>query len=276
MNGFLSPVTAATLSTFSIDMDTGLLSLTFTKPLDISTFKPTFTLQNAASNPTASVTPEVQMQTTVDSGVVNVLIASNDLDTVKSTSGLYMSEADSYLSFSTGGGRDLEGGLITPVGMGGAVQAATYIEDQTRPLVTSVTVFDLDSGTFDVVGNEAINPMSIMSGRITIQNAQSNPGTAYTLIAVQASNLNTPRKIRVSMSVADIGEIKILPNLGNSSSALWVLFSLGAFNRLPHQSLMIILSLQVILSVAAVTGDKKPFIVETTHEMRTKSQNNYL
>ena len=193
------------------------------------------------------------MWTTVDSGVVNVLIASNDLDTVKSTSGLYMSKADSYLSFSTGGGRDLEGGLITPVGMGGAVQAATYIEDLTRPLVTSVTVFDLDSGTFDVVGNEAINPMSIMSGRITIQNAQSNPGTAYTLIAVQASNLNTPRKIRVSMSVADIGEIKILPNLGNSSSALWVLFSLGAFNDFNDNPV-----LASVLSVDSLIADTTP------------------
>ena len=36
------------------------------------------------------------------------------------------------------------------------------------------------------------------------------------------------------------------------------------------------ISMEKVLSVAAVTGDKKPFIVETTHEMRTKSQNNYL
>ena len=238
---------------FSIDMDTGVLALTFTKPLNISSFKPTFTLQNTASSPTASVTPNVQIQTTVNSAVVNVLIPSNDLDTVKSTAGLYSSAADSYLSFSTGGGRDLEGAYILPVGMGEAVQASSYADDLTRPLITAVTVFDLDSGTFDMVANEAVNPMSLMSGRITVQNAQSNPGTAYTLLAAQASMLNTPRRVRVTMSVPDVGEIKVLPNLGNTTSTLWVSFSLGAINDYNDNPV-----LSSVLSVDSLIPDTTP------------------
>lgn len=211
-----------------MDMDVGVLGLTFSKPVDVSTFKPTVTFQNTASNPTASVTPEIQVQTTADSRFVTIVVVSNDLDVIKSTANLYTSLANSYLSFSTGGGVGASGGIVMPIGTSQAVQVTDYIADLTRPLITSISMFDLNSGTFDMVTNEAINPSSVVATRITVQNAQSNPGSAYTLVGGTASLLDNPRKVRVQMSIGDLAELKILPTIANGTSSTFISLAQGA------------------------------------------------
>ena len=199
--------------------------MSFTKPLNITTFKPIFTLQNSASGASASYSlTNNQPQSTVDTGLIVIVLTPTDLDNVKATRSLFTSMSDSYLSFSTGGTRDLNGAYLLPIGMNEAVQVITYTADFQRPTITSVDVFDLDSGSFDVTFSEAVDPDSLVIGRVSVQNTLDNPSTSYTLLAGTATALSTPRNIRITMSVSDSAEVKIIPGLAKNISSVFVSF----------------------------------------------------
>ena len=200
-----------------MDMDHGRLALSFSKPLNVSTFKPVFTLQNSASNPSASYTlTNNQPQSTVDTSLMVIILTPTDLDNLKATRSLFTGMSDSYLSFSTGGTQDLNGAYLLPIGMGEAIQAITYNADLQRPFILSVDVFDLDSGSFDITFSEAIDPTSLDIGRIALQNALNNPSQSYMLLGGTATALDSPRRIRIALSLEDISEVKIIPGLAKN------------------------------------------------------------
>ena len=209
-----------------MDMDHGRLALSFSKPLNVSTFKPVFTLQNSASNPSASYTlTNNQPQSTVDTSLMVIVLTPTDLDNLKATQSLFTGMSDSYLSFSTGGTQDLNGAYLLPIGMGEAIQAITYNADLQRPFILSVDVFDLDSGSFDITFSEAIDPTSLDIGRIALQNALNNPSQSYMLLGGTATALDSPRRIRIALSLEDISEVKIIPGLAKNVSSVFVSFS---------------------------------------------------
>ena len=222
----ISSHAAPQLNSFSMDMDHGRLALSFSKPISIATFKPVITLQNLWSNPTASVTlTNNQPQSTVDTGYVVIVLSSSDLDAVKSTRSLYTGVSDSYLSYTTGGTQSSDGGYLPLIDVNSGVQVSDYTADLTRPAALTVDRFDLDSGSFDVTFTEPIDPMSINPILIALQNKQSNPTQSYNLVGVSASTLNTVRNVRMRLSLADIQEVKTLPDLARNMTSVLVAFS---------------------------------------------------
>ena len=224
--------TVPVLFSYSMDMDSGILALSFNKPMDVSpSFNPTITLQNSAAAPTAYLTlSNYQVHTAVPYRIITLSLSQNDLNTLKSNTSLYTSLANSFLSFTSGNTVGVDGNSLVPISMQAGILATSFTSDNTGPRVLTVDTFDLDAGTFDIVFDEAVDPATMDFTAITLQNMQANPNATYTLLAGMAITLNTPTTVRVTMSTQDRNEVNRLGTLAVDKDSTWMSFSSNAIS----------------------------------------------
>ena len=223
------PYAAPELTSFSMDLDSGVLMLSFNKPLRIATFNPTITLQNTGKAPTASLQLSSHLvHTSTDSSVVSLSLNQDDLNTLKSTTSLYTSIANSFLSFTSRNTVGVEGVPLLAISMENGTAANALIPDNTSPAVVRIATFDLDAGTFDIVFDEPVNPLTLDVTRILLQDMQSNPTATYMLIGGTAMTLGTPTTIRLIMTTQDRNEVNRLGTLAVDASSTWIAFTSNA------------------------------------------------
>ena len=218
--------TAATLVDFGLDMEDGLLSLTFNDVVDASSqrFRNTVAIQRAESdeNPyrlTYSYeNSDIVGGPSADSTVVTVMLHSSEVIALKATLDLATSVTDSFITIQAATLNDLRGFDIIAVTNDNAIQASSYIPDTTPPTLTSYD-FDLDAGQIELTFDEPVDTTSFIFERFLIQETQTN-GSEYVALSdgtLMANSLYT--EIILVPSRADLNAIKINTNIATTVAA---------------------------------------------------------
>ena len=162
------------LSRFSLDLNTGLLNMTFNDAVNGSSFRPdTVTLQNAVRVPVTDTQSRFTFSTatrtsTAISFTLVVRIARADLDALKSLRQLARNSSTTYLIMTANVVDDIFETDAIAITNGQARPVAQFIGDTTEPRV-SHALLDMDSGRVRLDMSETVDLLTLDTSQIALQ-----------------------------------------------------------------------------------------------------------
>ncbi|KAL5489593.1 hypothetical protein EMCRGX_G018703 [Ephydatia muelleri] len=164
---------ATSLTSFSLDMNTGLLYLTFNDVVNASTFVASgIIIQNALYR-----APNYYYQLTLgsytqsqDGYSIAVLLSNQDLNQIKVTPDLATQLADTWITCSAETLKDVNGINILATTNGNAIMVSQLTLDTTPPRLSNFTL-DLNANVLYLTFNEAVNANTFVPGSVQLQNA---------------------------------------------------------------------------------------------------------
>ena len=228
---FVADRVLPTLEGFSLDMNQGLLHLTFSETVNASSFNVAeVTLQDGQTNlmnRTITLNPPSRDLLEENDVVITVQLGMRDLNYIKSTEMFGLSRADTWLTLTDDLVEDMSGNPVVAVENGDATQAREFIHDTTRPRLL-VYHFDFIEETISLIFDEPINMSLINYTLITVQDGLS-ADDRYTLTGGTAQSYDLGTGIRLSFNEPDIAYFKLHPSLATSENDTYLSFDSSAF-----------------------------------------------
>ena len=213
LQNLTSDIDGPLLLDYSLDLNIGLLTLTFQEIVLASSLNPSrFTLQGSFS--ISDSDPSVQLGggtfSPTDGAVLNVTLDQNDLDRIKASE-FATSINDTFLSLSVGAVRDTSSNSNLEILPSNALRAGGFTGDITEPTLEMFD-FDLNSGTMIVYFSESIDLTSFATDQLTIfsdveQYTISNMATLTRSAILRIFN--------ITLNDQDLNEIKRLQLCGS-------------------------------------------------------------
>jgi hypothetical protein len=218
---FVDDSSAGNLTDFSLDMEAGLIALTFTETMNITalTVASQITLQSAADGTASTavsltLTDELANASRVDSTVVFVALVKDDLDAIKLDTGLCTSLSNCFISMTLATISDQNGVAMRPVEAATGLAATAFDDDDAAPTAVSY-ILDMEAETLLVSFSEPILVSSMATAGFGLKASAS--GTPYQLDTGTATAANG-LTITISLQPADVVHIKSRPSLGTDAS----------------------------------------------------------
>ena len=238
-----------TISSFSMDMHYGLITLSFSDTMMSKTFDATkLTLQNTKSyyNCTGSQTREAG-NCPVSSGAYRLRISENRFTRIYNATSLYVSLSpsdysallleptiakglgSSFITMDVNTTRATTMEYAKAIQDGNARQATTYKADALSPSFKSWTM-NMDTGIMNLTFAEPVNGSTFVASSLSFQ-AASNLGidTSANALALSTTNvtvLSEPAEtVSVDVGLYNLNRIKALYPLGTESSLLYLSLS---------------------------------------------------
>ena len=200
---FTTDSTRPTLLSYTLDLNMGLLDLSFSEPVNIQAVVGVARIQDAASSPNTvvSLTQNGTLSPAASaSDTIVVQLGTTDLNNIKTSQGTGTSEADTFLALGETFAVDVSGNLLSPGTE--ALQVSSLIPDTSRPSLVSFTV-DIEQGRVVLLFSEHIvtatldsmlifltgMPQSQPSGYHLADSAYSGPGFSEDVTLVLSLNL---------------------------------------------------------------------------------------
>ena len=154
--------TVPRLALFTLDLDSGLLTLRFSEPVtDLNAMPSAITLQSASNGTTTSYTlTGGGLQSHATAATLEVIISLKGLNTVKALLDLATSAANMFLSFTSNITRDYAFNEAEPIAFSNAVSVSSLIPDNTPPTLINFSL-DYDTGELMLVYDETIDGSSL-------------------------------------------------------------------------------------------------------------------
>ena len=169
-SNFRSDFTKPTLLDYELDLDEGLLILTFNDVMNLNSFNPMFiTLQNQPGENVPSFALTGGIPQTDDNFIIEVMLTLNDINDIKQDSLLAVSESTTYLSIRGQAISDISGNTVDEIVPNFARIALNFTQDQTPP-VLSEFIIDLNAGYIMFLFTETVNITSFSAGEVVLQN----------------------------------------------------------------------------------------------------------
>ena len=231
VTGFIEDSTPPQLLEVLLDVNLGLLSLTFDETVSVPSISRDMIVLLAVNE--TQTMPEIILSATPmvegdDDPVINITLTKPEIDELKLFTGLGTDSDNTYLHIMAGGLLD---NSIHRLGGGNSIEAVTIqvltvIPDTTRPMLEAFEI-DLNSGLLFLYFDEPVNGSSINFGAITFQNAELDvnvterfPLDNGTVEAVNGS-LNG-LMITVNLTTMNLNDIKLLNNLLVSNTTAFI------------------------------------------------------
>jgi len=226
--GFTKDVTHPELSDFSINMNTGTVTLSFSEAVNAAQFDETaITLQSAADgNDGTTVTiaslGTAKSKTKVDSKTVSFVLADADLDVIKYSTGFATSDSNVFISFTAAMIQDMASTNARSVvaillDAGKVSKPGSFVPDTTPPEVSSFT-FDLDDSKLVMTMSEPMGT-SFDVTKLTLKDATGQATHTPSLLSSVARSGATGKTVTVSFHGDDLDFIKALPLLAVSDAS---------------------------------------------------------
>ena len=211
--GFTNDTTSPRLEEYSIDMNTGVLMLTFSETVDTATLNLTqLTLQD-----TATATSTFTLLSSVHSRelqpVVTVYISKRDLDLLKENRAVGTGRDDTFLTLTNLTVLDTAGNSVVPIPDGSGMQVENYTADITAPQLEAFD-FDVDSGLLTLSYSETIDILSFNHTQVILQ-GHRNLSLSLHSFTLRTGYLlpNDSTVAYFTLSVEDLNEVKRLVHL---------------------------------------------------------------
>ena len=210
--------TPPSLQSYDLNMNSGILTLTFDETVRAQTLMPSSVIFLTAPVLPRIVSHQVQNGTVLsnDSTVVMLQLDIADLNEMKRLTDLATQNLTTYLRILQGGILDMSDNPITGIVVRDAYRVSLFTPDTSSPLLTE---FDLDMNTTELIlyFNETVNASSLNVTGITLQQNMGNYGQTYTLTSASYTASNDGTMIVVKIATYDANIIKQLTNLATDS-----------------------------------------------------------
>ena len=220
-SSFIDDTSGPLIVGFEFDLNAGRIALTFNEPVNLpnSGNFAAITIQNAPTSTTQYRLNGGTSLTTAIGPVIEFTLLQNDLNSIKSISGLATSMADTYLTATSALSTDVSVRRLPNIALVNgvnAIQAMPYVIDMQRVNLQSFQNLDLDVGTLQFRFDEPVDLATIQLEQFTIQSSVSN-GILVQLMGGMASYGDTLQTIvNVQLSRENIVDIKANAGIGNS------------------------------------------------------------
>ena len=212
--------TSPILRSFSLDMNTGALSLTFDETVNAATFNVSaLTFANRAFRSPVRYTLVDSTPSNANSAMVEVTLSDRDLNAVKAITDLATTTSDTYIIATQYTVRDMNNNLLSAISDDSALQvlATGYTRDSTSPRLDT---FELNLSTEQLIltFSETVQATSLDPTQITLQ-SRINSATAGTR-SVRLTGGTPPQEnsriIALQLSEEDANTIKRLRDIATS------------------------------------------------------------
>ena len=214
---FTPDTTRPVVVSFGLDLNTGILILTFSETVNVSTIDITaLTIQSDGSGSGTSHTLVSGLVASPNSDTVTIFLTQMDLNFIKSDANLATSQNNTFLSFSSSLVQDMYGSPVVEVGPEGALVVAIYAEDVTPP---TLVFFDLDLGTrqMNLTFNEPVNISTFGATQLTLLNAAGSAALSYSLTgSVSASIFQSATTVVLTLTDTDFYALQESSELATS------------------------------------------------------------
>ena len=210
---FFSDKIPPTLVNYDLDMDNGLLSLTFDETVNVSSVQPQeITLLGEPSNTTISLLTLTGAKniSTEDSTVVTILITDTDLNEIKRQRGLAADNMTTHLSLTEDTVLDMNMNKVVPIEDSEALLVSIYTSDTTDPELVAFD-FNMTSDLLTLFFSETVRVETLQLTSLTLQNQLADEKWTIQYSGALLSNDSTQVVIRLDNR--DLNQIKILTNL---------------------------------------------------------------
>ena len=225
---FIEDDTPAMLIDLTLDMDQGLLHLTFNDIINASTFYPrALTVQNSRVIGGDFVTLSQSSFTESENGYfITVNVSTEDLNRIKLNDNLGTMQGNVYISLRGEGFDDNYGRNIIPTTTHEAIPASNFTEDKTAPFLIDFEL-NMNLGTLTLIFDETVRANTIMEEEIILLNTFniSEAGDSFVQLTGGNASMQDSTVITVYITTEDLNMIKELRDLGTSENDTFIAFS---------------------------------------------------
>ena len=221
---FIADSTPPSLLSFSLDLTTSSLDLTFDEIVDVSTFDASaFTFVNRASSFDTSYTLRETITPPANSAVLEVLLASRDSNGLNAISNLATLLNNTFLTATTYGVSDCNSNSLTPISATTALQATSLTISNISQLQLFDWALDLNSGQLLLTFSETVDIMTLDSTQFTLL-AAPNSDNAYSLTGSMTilPNADSNHELTLQLTSEDSNAIKARPGLASDLASSYL------------------------------------------------------
>ena len=217
----LQDITPPELLSYTIDLSTEFLALTFTEVIDTRTiYLPGLTIQSQRSPmPLSSYTlTESSIILAPRGRILEIHLIGTDASAIKATNGLATTETDTFIALNSSFASDYGGNAILEIPPSVALMASSVSTDISRPTLSRFGV-DLATSVLSLTFSEAINISTLNTQLITLHSTANGSGLTLPLQGGSFPFENAAI-INVSFTAADINFLKTQSQLGLFGSSI--------------------------------------------------------
>ena len=286
------------LKAYTLDMNAGKITLTFSEVVNGSSFDPThITLQNKevrqASTLTYKLTSEVtcsKKAAIVDqlhdgpcasSTLQSVSLNLVDMNEIKKLYGLAVTEGTTYVSMTENTIFDMNTNAVEAVASSKALLAGKYVKDSTNPKADSFSV-NMDTGVINVTFSETVDALSLAFASVRVQGSLDTSSTShFTLEKGTILNINQVAKVAnghspateifFQMTVDDMNKIKAATDLYTNDVSSYLSFAQSSIQDMQGNPLDAIVTTKALKTTVFVKDTTSPKLVEWDFNVDTKT-----
>ena len=224
----VSDETPPQLEDFSLDMNNGELVLNFTETITSSVFSLNqVTLSNSS---TASSYTLTNGSFSISGRTLTITLSPADIDNIKLTGSIGLSESLTYLNLTDGAFTDLKGNAITGISN---KQATTLYRDVVPPRLLSFSLSYANGNKAPIIltltFSEPVNSSSILFSEMPLQNSSNDTSGSY---ALTSSTVTTRYTFQVSITVSndDLVGIQGVNNLAINEESTFISLTSSAIS----------------------------------------------
>ena len=239
---YIRDTTAARLVYFSLDVNQGILHLSFDDIMLASSFdvQRVGLQSNASGGIMYSLTGgDFTMQNGFN---VTVTLSSTDLNEIKALRNLASRRETTYIVMPPNTITDVAGVEIIGITETNAFQAGDYSADVAPPMLRNFT-FDLGQGVLVITFSEAVDPINFRPNQIILQNTSNvdaQPTVQYTIINGTIVSTSNREVYMFFPSIQDLNNIKALLTLGTDETNTYIVIPSAAFQDLSTNAIVAI------------------------------------
>ena len=213
VSSIISDTKATSLLSFTFNLNTGVLSLTFDDVVVASSLRPSsLVLQDQSTRSTSYRLSDSSYTVSPDGYMIDIVLILLDLNAVKANTALATNINNTYVTIEADLLRDANWLDLVPITDDNGVRASIFYTDRTQPQLTGFN-FDLDSGNLTLSFSETVQGQSLSVSGITLHSSRDISSTNYTLRPSSLSYSQNTAEVVVTLSASDLDRIKLLPNL---------------------------------------------------------------
>ena len=219
-SAFQADVTAPRVTAFELDMNNGLLSLTFSEAMDTAVFNTSALAIHNNAGALVQLTGARNFNFSADQERVDVLLALEDLYNIQRQPELAVSAGTTFLQVASSLSRDYFANAVvaTP-----ALAVSAYEQDTTAPALLAFSV-DMTQQELRLTFNEVVNASSaIVSGNVQADNAA--PATVSVTLTGGTVTDVTGTVVLLRLATADVDALQLRTTLYVSQSTAFLRFS---------------------------------------------------
>lgn len=221
-------VTDPTLDSFVLDVNQGILALTFSETVDIFTFNISEVYLQSQQASTVSYqlhTADNIFPSDADY-IFSLSLSDDDINYIKRNVNLGTTIDNTFLSVTSSAINDMNANRLRAISRDNALQAFSVVPDMTSPVLESFDL-DMDSGVMTLSFSETVNARSIDLSEISLVNRNRRFMSSYTLQQTDAST-DDSTVIEIEISKFNLDSIKGINDLATGMDDTFIVASVLA------------------------------------------------